>query len=182
MKTGIYLVACLLVLAIAAPAISAPAEKATDDGLYEALEAILREAQRQERVSGEMSRLIKDFKSLVGDLKSNRLLSEAKGDKLIAMAGDIGAADEEHVRVAAKRLRDAGSDFSGRKPHIEAASTEIRHALDKLTVLLRDANALQAEETDSRRARAHHYTAEASYKNQHQARQAASYRQRGAEP
>jgi hypothetical protein len=124
------------------PATAADASKA----VAQALEDILREAHRQERVSGEMSGMLLDFQKLVADLESNGLLPEAKGEDLITMAKTIDATDREKVRVAAQRLRDASGNDAERGGHIDAAETAIQGALEQLRALLSEANALRAGE------------------------------------
>jgi len=106
----------------------------------------IREAERQEGVSGDMTRLVDDFRSLVADLKSNGVFTEAEGDAYVAMADDLGQTDQGHVRVAADHLRRAGADYEGRASHVNAAEGEIKIALEQLTDLLRQANALRAGE------------------------------------
>jgi len=41
-----------------------------------------REAERQDRVSGDLDRITGDFSALLDDLKSNQVFAEAGGDSL----------------------------------------------------------------------------------------------------
>lgn len=122
------------------------ADGVSEAALRDEVEQILQEAQRQERVSGAMAGAIRDFERLVADLKANQLLEEAKGEELAAAAETLDATDRANVRVAARMLRDAGTDAGGRPEKIGSAETEIRTALERLQALLRQANALQAGE------------------------------------
>jgi hypothetical protein len=139
------LVTLMLALLAAQRGISAPAGGSDLESL-QSMEKILREAQRQERVSGDMMRTIRDFRQLVVELQSNGMLEEAKGAEMVALAETLDATDRTNVKVAAEKLRDAGKSAAASKTNLTAAEAEIQTALDKLQALLRDANALQASE------------------------------------
>ena len=133
-------------LASGMPAAAVPKAAAPDAAALRDIEKILQEASRQEQVSGAMAGAIADFRKLVNDLQANALLTEAKGEELVAVAETLDATDRSNVRVAAGKLRDAGRDSAGRQKNLSSAETEIQTALERLQALLRQANALQAGE------------------------------------
>ncbi len=108
---------------------------------------LVRESDRQWRISGEMARLMGDLGELVSDVRSNRVFSEAEGGVLVEMSDAIDETDEDHVRVAADELRKAVKSASRRASHIGTADVKIKAAVVELTNLLRRANALQLEDT-----------------------------------
>lgn len=140
----IFITGCIIAWLTVPGLLAEPATNATMGDVVQVLESILTEAQRQERVSGDMSAMIKEFRKLVEDLTSNGLLSDVKGQDLSNMADVLATTDRNHVQAAARKLRDAGAGKTDRKPNIAAATVEIQSALGKLKALLREANALRA--------------------------------------
>ncbi|MEI6970116.1 MAG: hypothetical protein WCL44_01245 [bacterium] len=143
MRRLLTIIAVALILVPAAMLASAATNDPAGD-VVRTLETILAEAQRQERVSGDITVMIRDFRRLVEDLTSNGLVADAKGQELMAMADELDTTDRSHVRTAAGKLRDAAAARRGRKPHIVEAAAEIRAAVGRIKSLLRDANALRA--------------------------------------
>ncbi|MCE5278986.1 MAG: hypothetical protein ABFD92_19355 [Planctomycetaceae bacterium] len=143
-------ICCAVVLALATGCLfgqtASSALPAESPSLAGVLDAILQEAQRQEKVSGDMVRLLGQFRALVNDLQSNKLLSEANGESLNHMAAVIATTDRAHVRAAAAALRTAGTDASSHAAHVRGAAEQIQQALELLTELLRQSDALAAGE------------------------------------